>query len=127
GTLGSGVVAVENDWPATGLNYFKIGITNATPGQMHHADLRSEQFSLGPPGDTRGPLSLSFAYKLPGKVKPGDDIEVLLRFYDPTGTNILDQKITLVGSSTADSEMRHYKTITVPNIIAPPNAFTADL
>src|SRR5204863_3635696 len=65
GTLGSGVVGIGTDDPASGLSYFLIGITNATPGATHHADFRSQTFSIG---SAQQPLSFSFDYKVPGRV-----------------------------------------------------------
>ena len=82
GVLGGGFVGISADDPAVGLSCFELGITNAVAGTDHHADFRSEQFSLGASGRPRQRLTLSFAYKLPEKVKPGDNIEVHLRFFD---------------------------------------------
>jgi hypothetical protein len=127
GTLGGGFVAIDSDEPATGVSCFTIGISNAVPGQTHHADFRSEPFSLGRAGTTRQPIALSFALKLPGKVKPGDNIQVFFRFFDQTGTNCLDQEMVRLGSNTSDSEMSHYKTMTLPDIFVPRKAVTADI
>jgi hypothetical protein len=127
GTLGGGFVAIDTDDPATGVSCFSIGISNAVPGETHHADFRSEPFSLGRAGPTRQPIALSFAYKLPGKVKPGDNIQVFFRFFDQTGTNCLDQEMVRLGSNTGDSEMRQYKTMTLADIFAPRKAVTADI
>jgi hypothetical protein len=109
------------------VSCFTIGISNAVPGQTHHADFRSEPFSLGRAGTTRQPIALSFAYKLPGKVKPGDNIQVFFRFFDQTGTNYLGQEMVSVGSNTGDSEMSHYKRMTLADIYAPRKAVTADI
>ena len=127
GVLGGGFVALDADDPATGMSCFLIGISNAVPGQTHHADIRSETFSLGRAGKTRQPLTLSFAYKLPGKVKPGDNIQVFFRFFDQTGTNYLGQEMVRLGSNTGDSEMRLYKTMTLADIFAPREAVSADI
>jgi hypothetical protein len=126
GTVGAGSVTIGKDDPATGLNYFSIGITNAGSGGTNQADLRSEMFPLGRGGNARGPLTFSFAYKLPDKVQPGDDLDVNFRFFDKDG-NFLDQNVINVGSSSQDSEMTHYKTVTAGNIVAPRGAVQADV
>src|SRR6202044_3296503 len=89
-------------------------------------DIRSKLFSLEPAGKKHTPITFSFAYKLPGEVKPGDNIEVCLRFFDEQG-GFLGQKIYRVGSSTHDSEMLRYKTKTATKIFAPPKATQADV
>ena len=127
GVLGGGFVAIDTDEPATGLSCFRIGISNAVPGQTHHADIRSETFSLGRAGGKRQPITLSFAYKLPGKVKPGDNIQVFFRFFDQTGTNYLGQEMVRVGSNTGDSEMSDYKKMTLADLFAPRKARIADI
>jgi hypothetical protein len=127
GVSGGGFVALDTDEPATGVSCFRLGISNAVPGQPHHADIRSEAFALGRAGKTRQPLTLSFAYKLPGKVKPGDNVQVFFRFFDQTGTNYLGQEMVRVGSNTGDSEMSHYKRMTRTDIFAPRKAMTADI
>ena len=127
GVLGGGSVAIGTNDPATGLNCFEIGITNALPGQTHHADIRSELFSLGKAGRARGPFTLSFAYKLPTKVNPGDNLEVNFRFFGQSETNFLGQETVAVGSSSGDSEMKQYKTKTLSGISAPRGAAKADV
>jgi len=127
GALGGGFVATDTDDPASGLSYFRIGITNAASYPVNHADLRSVMFPLGRPGKNHGRFTFSFTYKLPEAVKPGDNIEVNLRFFDESETNFLGQKTILVGSSSADSEMTDYKTIATNNIVAPDGAAKADV
>jgi hypothetical protein len=127
GTLGGGSVAIGTNDPATGLNCFEIGISNAVPGQTHHADIRSEMFSLGKGGKARGPLTFSFAYKLPTKVKPGDNIEVNLRFFGQGEASFLGQKTILLGSDSGDSEMTHYKTMNLRHVLAPSGAVKGDV
>jgi len=127
GVLGGGLVDIGTDDPATGLCYFKIGITNAGAYPVNHADLRSVMFPLGHAGKKLRPFTFSFTYKLPEVVKAGDNIEVNLRFFDLTETNFLGGKTILVGSSTADSKMSEYKTMTVSNIVAPDGAAKADV
>ncbi|EEF62964.1 tetratricopeptide repeat protein [Pedosphaera parvula] len=124
GVLGGGSVSIGNDDPATGYNYFRIGITNASAYGTNHADLRSEMFPLRL---NRGPFTLSFAYKLPDTVKPGDNIDVDLRFFGEGKDNFLGQTVLNVGSSTGDSEMTQYKTMTATNILAPKGAVKADV
>jgi hypothetical protein len=127
GVTGGGSVAIGTNDPATGLNCFELGITNAVPGQKHHADIRSEMFSLGNPRRARGPFTFSFAYKLPTKVKPGDNIEVNFRFFDQSETNFLGQQTVAVGSSSGDSEMKQYQTKTLSGLVAPAGAAKADI
>jgi hypothetical protein len=126
GTQGMASVGIGADDPATGLNCFTIGVNEVVPGTTNHADIKSEVFPLGPSANGRRPMMLSFAYKLPDKVKSGDNIQMFFRFFD-VATNFLNQYIILVGSRTADSEMPVYKTMTVPNIIAPARAANADI
>lgn len=123
---GSGSVAIGTDDPATGANCFKIAATDTVPGETNRADFRCEPFPLKGAGIPRRPITFSFAYKLPGMVRPGDNVEVYFRFYDKAGT-FLDQKIARVGARTADSEMNGYKTMTMDGIIAPTGAATADV
>jgi tRNA A-37 threonylcarbamoyl transferase component Bud32 len=127
GTLGGGLVATSTNAPATGHKCFQLGVTNALAGQTNHADLRSELFPLGPAARGRQPIKASFAYKLPGKVKAGDNLHVNFRFYGPTEKDFLDQKVILIGSDTHDSEMTRYKTISLTNLFAPTNALNADI
>jgi hypothetical protein len=127
GVLGGGLVSIGTDDPATGLSYFKIGITNAAAYPVNHADLRSVMFPLGHAAKKHRPFTFSFSYRLPEAVKAGDNIGVNFRFFDETETNFLGQKIILVGSSTADSGMAEYKTMIVSNIVAPEGAAKADV
>ncbi len=126
GTLGAGSVSIRNEDPATGLNCFSIGVTNTGSGGTNQADLRSEMFPLGRVGNARGPFTFSFAYKLPEKVQPGDNLDVNFRFFDKEG-NFLGQEVTNVGSSSQDSAMTRYKTMTVGDIFAPSGAVQADV
>jgi hypothetical protein len=126
GVLGGGLAAIDHDDPATGSSDFKIGINDAASHDVNHADIRSQLFSLTPIGKKRGPITFSFAYKLPEKVNPGDNMEVYLRFFDEQG-QFLGQKMYRVGSSTHDSEMTRYKTKTITKIFAPPKAAQADV
>jgi hypothetical protein len=126
GTLGAASVGIGADDPATGLNCFTIGVNDVVPGTTNHADIKSEVFPLGPSAKGRLPIMLSFAYKLPGKVKAGDNVQMFFRFFD-RATNFLDQQMILIGSKTADSEMTAYKTMTLANIFAPVKAAVADI
>jgi hypothetical protein len=127
-TLGGGSASIDDD-PATGCNDFKIENSDATSRWRHHADLLSQTFPLGDVGKAHRPITVSFAYKLPDKVKPGDNIAFHLRFIELTGMRIdtLGGKTILVGSSTADSAMTQYKTMTVTNIFAPASAVLAEV
>jgi len=127
GNSGSASVAVNSEDSASGFNCFRIGVTDGASDRTNHADLRSVPFSLGQAAQAGQPMQFKFAYKLPGQVKAGDDIEVYLRFFDLTGTNFLDQQRVAIGANTGDSEMTRFKTVTVSRIIAPANARTADI
>jgi len=127
GVLGGGLVEIGTDDPATGLSYFRIGITNAAAYPVNHADLRSVMFPLGQAGKKHRAFTFSFSYKLPEAVKDGDNIGVYFRFFDQAETNFLGQKLIPVGSSTADSKMAEYKTMTVSNVFAPEGAAKADV
>ncbi|EEF62960.1 hypothetical protein Cflav_PD5595 [Pedosphaera parvula Ellin514] len=123
GVLGGGTVVIDNADPATGLNSFRIGITNAAAHETNHADIRSEMFPLE---RARGPFTFAFAYKLPGKVNPGDNIDVAFRFFGREG-DFLGQTVLHVGSSTDDSEMLKYKTMTATNLFPPKGVVQADV
>jgi len=125
--LGGGSVSIDTDDPDTGLGCFKIGITNADSSPTNRAAFRSEIFPLQTGGKLGGPLTFSFAYKLPDPVKPGDNLEVHFRYFDGSRTNFLGEKVILVGSSTVDSEMTRYKTITVNSLVVPREAVNADI
>ncbi len=127
GTLGGGSVTVDHKDPATGKCDFRIGINDAASYGTNHADFRSHLFSLGLDGKVRGPFTFSFAYKLPDKVNPGDNIQVFFRFYGQRESDFIDQNVIEVGSSTDDSEMTGYKTMTVKDIAAPRGAVNADV
>ena len=124
GAVGGGSVYIQNDDPASGSSYFRIGVTNAAAYPTNHADFRSEHYALR---HSRGPFTFSFAYKLPGQVKPGDNIDVHLRFFGADDHNFLGQTHFLLGSATADSQMPHYKTMTISNIFAPSGAVEANI
>ena len=123
---GSGSMSIERDDPANGHSYFSIGIASSSSEPTNQADFRSDKFSLGQATEAQRPITLSFAYKLPDKVKSGDNIALYFRFFDAK-KKFLDQTMILIGSSTDDSEMTPYKTMTVTNILAPDKAVTADI
>jgi prepilin-type N-terminal cleavage/methylation domain-containing protein len=127
GSLGEGLVTTDTNGPATGLRCFKIVVPNALSGQTNHADLRSRLFPLGRAARGRQPIKASFAYKLPDKIKVGDNAVVNFRFFGPTENDFVDQKTILIGSDTGDSEMNHYKTMTLTNLFAPTNALNANV
>jgi hypothetical protein len=120
GTNGAGYRLIDDTDPNRGNNDFTLG--NKTAGQENRADWRSRLFSLGPAAGGAEPITFSFAYKLPGEVKPGDDIAVFFRFFDDTGRNFLGQQFIPLGSSSGDSEMTGYKTVTLTGIRALKNA-----
>jgi hypothetical protein len=113
-------VSVGNSDPNTGNNYFVIG--NKTAGNTNRADWRSQPFNLGPAAGGVESMTFSFAYKFPGKVNRGDNIAVFFRFFDESGTTFLGQHYIPLGSSTGDSEMTSYKTVTLTNLKAVRNA-----
>jgi hypothetical protein len=120
-TSGSAVAFVGHD-PMSGSNTFILG--NTAAGQST-ADLRSETFLL--PAAIDYPLTFSFAYKLPELVKAGDNVHVNLRFFGTNLDDYLEQVTVLVGSSSKDSSMTHYKRITQRGITVPEGARMADV
>ena len=120
GSIGAAYLSVNNTDPNAGNNDFLLG--NKTAGETNHADWRSQLFSLGPAAGGAKPMMLSFAYKFSGKVNRGDNIAVFFRFFDETGTNFLGQHYIPLGSSSGDSEMKEYKTMTLPDLRAVKNA-----
>jgi hypothetical protein len=125
GVSGTGFLSIDNTDPASGENDLTAG--NIAVGATNHADWRSENFPLGPAANGRNPITFSFAYKLPVNVVWKDNVQVYLRFFDRTGTNFVNQKMVLVGTSTGTSDMTGYKRATVTNIRAPKRAATADV
>jgi uncharacterized protein (TIGR03435 family) len=121
---GDGSLSTDRADPAAGTGDFTL--ENSNSNRQSHADWRSETFSLGPATNGTMPLRFSFAYKLPGPVKDGDNLRVQLRFFD-RATNFLEQKVFWVGSSTRDSAMTGYKTITADDIPVPAGSRFADL
>src|ERR1700733_4965841 len=87
-TIGGGSSSVDQDDPATGSNYFKIEVSNAASSRPDHADLRSEIFPLQGAGKAHEPIAVSFAYELPDKVKPGDNVVFSLQFFEQTSSRI---------------------------------------
>ena len=120
GTNGAAYLSVDNTDPNSGNNDFTLG--NITAGTENRADWRSRLFSLGPAAGGGEPITFSFTYKFPGKVKSGDDIAVFFRFFDDTGKNFLGQQYIPLGSSSGDSEMTGYKKVTLTGIRALKNA-----
>jgi hypothetical protein len=102
-------------------------ISNTVAGAENKADWRCEFFSLGPAAGGARPIIFSFAYKLSDRVAAKNNIIVLLRFYDSTGTNFIGQQIIPVGAHTSDSAMTDYRTLTINGIRAPTRARTIDI
>jgi hypothetical protein len=125
GTSGTGFLSVDDTEPATGDNDFTLG--NDTPGQGNCADWRSQNFPLGAAADNGSPITFSFVYQLPDEIKEGENVRVYLRFFDATGTNYLSARTIRIGSSTGDSNMTSYKSVTLTNIHAQQGAKTADI
>jgi hypothetical protein len=121
GSSGSAVAFVGHD-SISGSNNFTLG--NTTAGQST-ADLRSETFPL--PAAIDEPLTFSFAYKLPGLVKAGDNVHVNLRFFGTNLDDSLEQVTMLIGSDSGDSSMSHYRRITRRDIAVPKGARMTDV
>jgi len=124
GVSGDGSLSTDHSDPAAGNCDFAL--ENSNSNRQSQAGWRSETFSLGPATNEAVPLRFSFAYKLPGPVKNGDNLRVQLRFFDQA-TNFLDQKVFFAGADTRDSAMTAYKTITADEILAPTGARFCDL
>lgn len=120
GTNDMAYLSVDSTDANRGNNDFTLG--NKIAGNTNRADWRSQLFSLGPAAGGAGPTTFSFAYKLPGKVKAGDNIVLFFRFFDDSGTNFLGQQTIMLGSKSGDSEMTDYKTVTLAGIFAKKNA-----
>jgi hypothetical protein len=125
GANGGGSVSVDFNDPAT-TGGCDFTISNTIAGKENNASWRCPNFSLGPAAGGARPITFSFAYKLENPVAAGNNIVVVLRFFDSTGTNYISQRTIQVGAHTSDSAMTSYRTITIPGILAPPKARTAD-
>ena len=125
GTNGAAYRFVDDTDPNSGNNDFTLG--NETAGKENLADWRSPNFALGPAAAGNAPIKFSFSYKLPDAVNAGNNVRIELRFFDKTGTNYLDERKILVGSSSRDTSMRSYKKVVITNIRAPRGAATADI
>jgi hypothetical protein len=125
GTNGAAYRFVDNTDPNSGNNDFTLG--NEIAGKENLADWRSPNFALGPAAAGNAPIKFSFSYKLPDAVNVGDNVRVELRFFDKTGTNYLDERKILVGSSSRDASMSRYKRMVITNIRASRGAATADI
>ena len=121
---GDGSLTTDHDDPAAGTGDFTL--ENLSTNGQSHAEWRSEIFSLGPATNGAAPLGFSFAYKLPGQVKDGDNLRVQLRFFG-SATNFLGQKLFQVGSRSQDSAMAGDKTITADDILAPAGSRWSDI
>lgn len=120
GSIGEAYLSVNNSAPNHGNNAFLLG--NKIAGDTNRADWRSQLFELGPAAGGAERMTLTFAYMFPGKVNPHDDIAVFFRFFDETGTNFLGQHYIPLGSSSGDSGMTEYKTVTMADLRAVKNA-----
>jgi hypothetical protein len=125
GSNAAAFLSVDDTDPATGTNDFTLG--NNTPGQENSANWRSQNFPLGLAADNGGPITFSFVYKLTDEVKADENLSVYLRFFDATGTHYLNERSISIGSSSGDSNMTHYKRVTLTNIHAQQGAKTADI
>ena len=124
GASGKGYLGVDQTDPASGSNDFTLGNTNS--GGDDSAGWRSVIFPLGPAAAGARPITFSFAYKLVDDVNPGDNVHVQLRFFS-RATNWLRENNFVLGDSSHDSAMSHYKTVTVSGIYAPYRATLADI
>jgi hypothetical protein len=102
-------------------------ISNTVAGQENKADWRCELFSLGPAAGGARPITFSFAYKLTDPVVGKENIHVMLRFWDSTGTNYVGGRTVQVGARTGDSAMTSYRTLMMNGIMAPRKARMADV
>jgi serine/threonine protein kinase len=125
GAYGAASTSYDFNDPAHGVCAFVI--SNTVAGSENQADWRCEFFSLGPAAGGARPITFSFAYKLADPVATKNNIIVLLRFYDSTGTNFINQRVIRVGAHTSDSAMASYRTLTMNNIMAPRKARTMDI
>ena len=124
GINGNGVLLTDNTDPASGENDFTV--ENTSTNGHNYAEWRCETFSLGPATNGAHPVTFSFDYKLPGPVNDGDNVRVQLRFFDQN-KDFIDQKIFWLGSSSHDSAMTSYKTVTTENIQPPAGARLCDV
>jgi len=122
-----GTAEINTNDPATGFSCFRLAVANSPTGQTNRADFRSESFPLNGAGKLFRPLTFSFAYKLPEQVKAGDDIILFFRFFGPKPDDFIDQETVSLGSSSGDSEMARYKTMTLANMSVPRQAVAADI
>ena len=120
GANGSAYLSVSKTDPHGGDSDYLLG--NKTAGDTNRADWRSQVFDLGPAADGAQPITFSFTYKIPGKVNPGDKIEMALRFFDESGETFLGQIPITLGARSDESEMTDYKTVTLANIRSVKNA-----
>lgn len=125
GVKGAGFLYVDSSDPATGANDLTLG--NATDGPENCADWRSQKIALGPAGGGRAPLSFSFAYKIPGPAKDGENVEVHLRFLDESGHEVIEEKKVELSSAVNHLNMMRYETVSLKNIRAPKDAWKADI
>ncbi len=124
GMNGNGAVLTDSMDAASGENDFTV--ENTITNQHNFAEWRCEMFSLGLATNGACPVSFSFDYKLPGPVKDGDNVRVQLRFFDQN-SNFIDQKIFWLGTSSHDSAMTSYKTISSNGIVPPDAARLCDV
>jgi len=125
GAVGAASTSYDFDDTANGMCAFVI--SNTAAGKENRADWRSEPFSLGPAAGGAKPITFNFAYKLSDRVQAGNNIHVQLRFFDSTGANFLGERVTPIGAHTGDSAMTSYRTLTLKDILAPPQARMADV
>jgi hypothetical protein len=125
-TGASGAGATWFDFNDVGKGACAFVISNGVAGKENRADWRCEMFSLGPAAGGARPISFSFSYKLPDRVRDGDDLHVQLRFFDAATNGVADRRIKL-GSHTRDSAMENYRTLTMNNIRPPARARLADI
>jgi hypothetical protein len=126
GANGGGYTSVDFNDPTTNGGY-DLTLSNTVAGAENNASWRCPNFSLGPAAGGARPITFSFAYKLENPVAAKNNILVLLRFFDSTGTNFIGQRVIQVGVRTGDSGMTSYRTITITGILTPPKARTADI
>jgi hypothetical protein len=125
GTYGAASTSYDFNDPSKGVCAFVL--SNSVAGKGNAADWRCLPFPLGPAAGGARPITFSFAYKFSEPVAAGNNMRVELRFFDSTGTNRVGERVVQLGTTTGDSAMSSYRTLTMNGIMAPRKARMADI
>jgi hypothetical protein len=125
GAYGAASTFYDFNDPAHGACAFVL--SNSVAGKGNAADWRCLPFPLGPAAGGARPITFSFAYKFSEPVAAGNNMRVVLRFWDSTGTNFVGERAVQLGAHTSDSAMTSYRTLIMNGILAPRKARTADI